>query len=464
MGREKNEPLLGSVALEVPEERQQDEGWEKLFWVFVLITWMQYFFGIAFPLLGQTYYANKLMCPQVPSTTNSTSYVISGCDVSEACPDGADLLGTYQWVDKLGGFVVGKLWGALADAYGRRPFLILNSAAYCVAMLMIWLSRSPQVFVLSGFVSGFFAGGTLLFNSYVIDIVPKEQKGSRLGILAGLGIGTAFGVGIPVGAAVDSAIGETIFLVCAIGLAVSTAITAAFIPESLTRPTREVDWAFANPFGVLKSFWTQPQLRVALIIIVAQSYGLATFQSQVVNYARWRWDFGEATSGAVVGMIGIGVAAIAPLMFWLCGTTLRTLEVTTALLAVGLVLASVASNDVLILIVLACIVLAFAQPCLPALSAFLSNLAAEHDQAVMQANYSVINNLINVPGIYASTALFVASAKCQIYAGSMMLVAAIVVAVGLVTFSAAWRMLGKGDGETEGPEASDYYLNEDRLT
>lgn len=342
--------------------------------------------------------------------------------------------------------------------------MIANSAAYGLAMLIMWLSRSSAVFVLSGAVSGFLAGGTLVFNSYVIDIVPEEEKGSRLGIFAGVGIGMAFGVGIPVGSAVDSVIGETTFLICAIGCFVTAAVSAVFLPETLREPTYVVDWAYANPFGVFSAFWKRRALAISMLIIVTQTIGFAAFQSQIVNYARWRWKFAEATSGAVIGLIGISVAVTAPVMFRLCQTSQRTLEVTTAIFVVGLMLAGFASHDMLFLIVLAVIMLALAQPSLPALSAYMSSLASESDQADMQANLSVINNGVSILGIYAATAIFVDSVHCEIYAGSMMLVAGAVVGAGLVAFSVAVRSIHVEQAEaTQQSEDGEYYINQDAL-
>jgi MFS family permease len=206
------------------------------------------------------------------------------CTVSAtACPEGASVFGTTLAVDALGGTLAAKMWGMLADSYGRKPFLVLNAAAFCVNATLLFCANSHWLFIMSGAISGFGCCGISTISSYIIDTVPEDRKGMSLGIMVG-SIAFAFGTGIPLGAhiyetgACDAeAAGKSgadglfsgaadprlVFLLSALGCAFTTIVSLACMPESLSVSHRatELSWSHANPFAALLTFCTDPLIK-----------------------------------------------------------------------------------------------------------------------------------------------------------------------------------------------------------
>merc|ERR1711990_1231299 len=103
-----------------------------------------------------------------------------------------------------------------------------------VTSLCLYFAQGWLLFIMSQVASGFFAGGTFLFFSYVIDVVPENMRGPMLGVLSG-GIGLAFGAGIGIGGAVYERSGRTVFIVSAVGCGVASFLAAMMVDSPHVR-------------------------------------------------------------------------------------------------------------------------------------------------------------------------------------------------------------------------------------
>jgi len=94
----------------------------------------------------------------------------------------------------LGQFFAEPFWGRLSDRIGRKPVLLMTTAANVAGYLMlafvpnVWLAIAVRLF------TGLGAGNISTVQGYVADVTPPERRAGRMGLIGG-----AFGLGFIVG-------------------------------------------------------------------------------------------------------------------------------------------------------------------------------------------------------------------------------------------------------------------------
>lgn len=94
-------------------------------------------------------------------------------------------------------FFSSPVLGAMSDAYGRRPILILSLLGSATGYVLFGIGGSLWVLFLGRIIDGLCAGGIGALFGYVADTTPEEQRGKVFGQ-----IGATTGAGFIIGPAI----------------------------------------------------------------------------------------------------------------------------------------------------------------------------------------------------------------------------------------------------------------------
>jgi len=86
-------------------------------------------------------------------------------------------IGLLLSTNALFGFVSGPIWGALSDARGRKPVLLISQVGTLIAFLMLAFSNNLTMLFISRVVDGIFGGNVPIAKAIVGDVVtPKDRS------------------------------------------------------------------------------------------------------------------------------------------------------------------------------------------------------------------------------------------------------------------------------------------------
>ena len=88
-------------------------------------------------------------------------------------------IGLLLSTNALFGFFSGPIWGALSDAHGRKPMLLLSQLGTLAGFLMLAFSNNLTMLFASRVVDGIFGGNYPIAKAIIGDVVPARDR-SRL--------------------------------------------------------------------------------------------------------------------------------------------------------------------------------------------------------------------------------------------------------------------------------------------
>ncbi|HCE68646.1 MAG TPA: MFS transporter [Geobacter sp.] len=202
-------------------------------------------------------------------------------------------------------FIGSPILGALSDAYGRRPLLLLGFCGLGLSFFVTGLATALWMLIAVRLVGGAMQANAAVANAYVADITPPEERAKRFGLL-----GAMFGVGFIVGPVMGGLLG-------AINIQLPFFVAGAFtmlnwlygyfvLPESLPVERRcPFHWRMANPLVSLRTL-TRLSGVGRLVAVVALS-GLAQFVlfTSWVLYTTFKFGWGPRENGWSLAAVGI---------------------------------------------------------------------------------------------------------------------------------------------------------------
>lgn len=133
-------------------------------------------FGIVLPLL-----------PIFAKNLNASGFMIGA------------LIASYSLMQ----FIFAPIWGRVSDRVGRRPILLLSTAAATFSYVLFAIGSGMTgnaglaVLFISRILAGICGANISVAQAYIADITPPEQRSKRMGL-----IGMAFGLGFIFGPAI----------------------------------------------------------------------------------------------------------------------------------------------------------------------------------------------------------------------------------------------------------------------
>ena len=205
----------------------------------------------------------------------------------------------------LANFVASPILGALSDAHGRRPVLLVGFCGLALSFFATATATALWVLIAVRLVSGAVQTNASVCNAYVADISAPEQRAKRFGML-----GAMFGVGFILGPVMGGLLGGIdlqLPFYAAGALALLNLVYGWFVlPESLPPERRKpFTWRAANPVVALRSL-------AALKGVGSLAFALAfSFLAQFVLYTCWvlystfKFGWGPTENGWSLAAVGV---------------------------------------------------------------------------------------------------------------------------------------------------------------
>jgi DHA1 family tetracycline resistance protein-like MFS transporter len=227
--------------------------------------------------------------------------------------DQAFWYGVVTFAFGLANFIASPILGALSDAHGRRPVLLLGFCGLALSFLATAMATALWMLIAVRLVSGAMQANMSVGNAYVADITPPEQRAKRFGML-----GAMFGLGFILGPVMGGLLGAIdlrLPFFAAGSLALLNLLYGYFVlPESLPAERRRAfAWKAANPVASLRGL---AQLKGAgLLVAVIACSGLAQFVLYTcwVLYTTFKFGWGPLENGwslAAVGVVSVIVQGL----------------------------------------------------------------------------------------------------------------------------------------------------------
>ncbi len=216
-----------------------------------------------------------------------------------AGPLGADSLGVGL---AIGSFSVTALllrpWtGRLSDRYGRRPMMLIGSAALTAALLLHLVSVTLPIFVVARLLMG--AAEAFVFVAAfaaAADLSPDDRRGEALSYFS-LALYLGIGIGPPIGETILHVAGFNAVWVVAAGVALLSGLLALGVPD-----TRGSDVQDATPFRLF-----HPRAVLPGLVLMAGAWGMAGWFAFVSLYALHLGLDGAAPYLSVYAAVVIGL-------------------------------------------------------------------------------------------------------------------------------------------------------------
>jgi DHA1 family tetracycline resistance protein-like MFS transporter len=252
--------------------------------------------------------------------------------------DQAFWYGVVTFAFGLANFFASPVLGALSDAHGRRPILLLGFCGLALSFLATALATALWMLIAVRLVGGAMQANMSVGNAYVADITPPEERAKRFGML-----GAMFGLGFILGPVMGGLLGAIdlrLPFFAAGSLALLNLLYGYFVlPESLPAERRRAfAWKAANPVASLRGL---AQLKGAgpLVAVIACS-GLAQFVLYTcwVLYTTFKFGWGPLENGwslAAVGVVSVIVQGLllGRLLRWVSPRRLAVLGLLSSTLA-----------------------------------------------------------------------------------------------------------------------------------
>jgi len=217
------------------------------------------------------------------------------------------LVGLLGTANALAQIIGAPLIGRFSDRYGRRPLLILGTAASLAAFVMLGLARSLPLLFLSRIFDGFLGGNISLAQAYITDITDEKSRAKGLGI-----IGAAFGIGFIIGPAMGGLLSRWGYDVPAFAAAGLSAINLLWIllslPESLTAERRAILAMHPRPpitARALLEALRRPRVGPLLHTRLFYSLAFGIFQANFALFALYRLGLESQSTGYILAYVGL---------------------------------------------------------------------------------------------------------------------------------------------------------------
>jgi DHA1 family tetracycline resistance protein-like MFS transporter len=181
--------------------------------------------------------------------------------------------------------------GALSDAIGRRPVMLLSMFGQAVNYVIIAMAPNLHWLLVGQIIFGVTSSSVPTAMAYVADVTPSSERASAFGRLS-----AAFGIGFLVGPSLGGVLGnldpKAPFWVAGALSALNGLYGLFVMPESLPRQQRAAfNLRRVNPFSSLTLFRQRKNVRTLAIVKFLNDIAFWSFQSAFALYAMYRYHW-----------------------------------------------------------------------------------------------------------------------------------------------------------------------------
>lgn len=285
--------------------------------------------------------------------------------------------------------VCAPFWGTLSDRIGRKPVLLIGVLGYAIAMFIFGLStRFWMLFVARTF-SGVLSSATMpTAMAYLSDNLPEKKRSGAMGQL-----GAAMGLGVVLGPLLGGLLSKdslSLPFFVGSGLALlALLLVYVLLPES--HPVA----ATAEPKKA-KNFWRWSVIKpillspagMLMLLVFIMSFGMTNFQSIAGLYLLKKFSYDTRQVSAVWMVIGAVMLLSQGLLTGPLSKRLGEVMVIRMGLLVGMLgfAALLFASDFAVILITSGVFILGVALIGPALNAYLSAFAGEHQGALMGLN------------------------------------------------------------------------------
>jgi MFS transporter, DHA1 family, tetracycline resistance protein len=222
--------------------------------------------------------------------------------------------GVVSFAFGVANFFASPILGALSDARGRRPMLLIGFLGLCISFYGTALASSLAVLIAVRVAAGAMQANISVANAYAADISTPQERTKRFGQL-----GAMQGLGFIVGPVMGGLLGaidlRLPFVVAGVLASINLLYGWFVLPESLPAERRKpFRLARANPWSSLKNL---THLRgVGLLVGIIACSGLAQFvlYTTWVLYTQFKFGWGPLQNGWSLATVGVASVIVQGLL------------------------------------------------------------------------------------------------------------------------------------------------------
>ncbi len=210
---------------------------------------------------------------------------------------GGDEASTARWVGWLltvaaiMQFATMTAVGALSDAIGRRPVMLLSMFGQAINYVIIAMAPDLWWLMIGQIIVGVTSSSVPTAMAYVADVTPAGDRAGAFGKLS-----AAFGIGFLVGPSLGGVLGnldpKAPFWVAGALSALNGLYGLFVMPESLPRERRSAfNLRRINPFSSLVLFRQRKNVRSLAVVKFLNDIAFWSFQSAFALYAMYRYHW-----------------------------------------------------------------------------------------------------------------------------------------------------------------------------
>lgn len=215
--------------------------------------------------------------------------------------------GISQFVAGTSAFIVGPIWGTLADRHGRRPIILGTMLAVAGVMAATGLSTSVGMLIVMRVLHGVLTASTGASLALAASQAPRDRVAYALGVIQmGYFLGTTIGPAL--GGLLADAVGYRVpFFVTGGFLLAGALVVLAFVTERFERPAEQ-----DRRIGLVQNIRTvvgTPGVTPLLVMYMVVQLGPFMLQPIMGGFMQGMMAQGAATgAGVALSLLGLASA------------------------------------------------------------------------------------------------------------------------------------------------------------
>ncbi len=207
-------------------------------------------------------------------------------------------------------FIASPVLGALSDAYGRRPVLLLGFLGFALNFFATAMATALWMLIAARLVGGALQANQAVANAYVADITPPEERARRFGLLGAM-MGLGFIVGPVMGGLLGAIDLQLPFYVAGV-LTLGNLVYGYFVlPESLPPAQRKpFVWRSAHPLNTLRTLVSLRSVGPLMGVIVFAGLAQFVLYTCWVLYTTFKFGWGPRENGWSLAAVGVVAVAV----------------------------------------------------------------------------------------------------------------------------------------------------------
>lgn len=345
------------------------------------------------------------------------------------------VIGLLAATTSLLAFFGSPVLGALSDAFGRRPVILLALLGSAFGYLLFGIGGSLAMLFLGRAVDGVAAGGMGALFAYIADSTDEKHRARAFGQ-----VGATVGVAMILGPAVGGLLahfGTSAPVFVAAGVTLLNVLWVLLaLPETLTPDRRRADFQVRhlNPLLQLKNALSSPPVRRLVTVSALFTLPFSLMQVALPIMARDLLRWGPEQVGTVLMLVGgcdiVAQGFLLPFLVRALGEG-RVARMGLALGVIGMVgLALLPLHPLALLLYLSVLLLALGEGVYTACMTSLVSLAIpDSEQGRVQGGAQAVGELAQVAGPLLSGQLYARLGPAATFAAGA---AAVALALGLL--------------------------------